>query len=840
VPTRFTLPHIDIARFATTTAYMGQGAGGGANARVRAEHGRRIQGELSAALRLADEQRVADNRLPPSEGVLIEVALRRGEGADKLDAKSQGIRTGAAKLDENNDRIVSLYVPDAARPTLEAIVDDYISGELTRGGNPPNQAKVEAIEAFRVARLETVWTDDPQALPRDPHHVMWWGVWCWKGSEAKIEAACAALEVRAAGEDWRLKFPEVTVIPVLANRAAIELMLFATGAIAELRRGSENPTFFLDEPRGDAHVWVDDLAERIIWPSSDAPSVCVLDTGINRGHSLIEPALAPADLHAISADWGGDDHSAHGTLMGGMALHGDLTVPLSDREERRLTHRLESVKILPPPGFPENDPRTYGVVTQAAVALPEIAAPERPRVYCMAVTHENVSGAFPSSWSAALDQAAAGTMPGDGEPAPKRLIIVSAGNIPPLTEMRLIAPQSFYPIENPAQAWNVLTVGCYTDRIDIQDGGFENWSPMAEAGDLSPHSRTSEGWPQRAPFKPELVLEGGNRAVDAARAEATNLASLSLLSTGPDPAAPLVSFAATSAAAAQGARLAARLTADHPEFWPETIRALMIHSAEWTAPMLAQFGGAQGARERYAMVRRFGYGVPDFERATASARDSLALFAQTEIQPFRAAGGRKFGDCHYYDLPIPRVMLQELYNEEVELKITLSYFIDPNPGMAANIEPQRYQSHGLRFDLRRKNESIDIFRKRVNASERDDWRIGPAAPGDDGRWLLGPMSMSSGSLHCDVWRGPAIELLDRDTLCIKPVVGWSRERASREICDTVRRYALIVTLKAKNQALDVYTPISTAIGVPVAVSVATDRANSSTNADLFGGDAPPQ
>ena len=96
MPTRFTLPHIDLTRFATSTPYMGQGSGGGTNARVRAEHGRRIQHELQAALRLADTQRIADDRLPPSEGSIIEVELRRGEGADKLDAKSEGIRSGAA------------------------------------------------------------------------------------------------------------------------------------------------------------------------------------------------------------------------------------------------------------------------------------------------------------------------------------------------------------------------------------------------------------------------------------------------------------------------------------------------------------------------------------------------------------------------------------------------------------------------------------------------------------------------------------------------------------------------------------------------------------------------
>ena len=249
--------------------------------------------------------------------------------------------------------------------------------------------------------------------------------------------------------------------------------------------------------------------------------------------------------------------------------------------------------------------------------------------------------------------------------------------------------------------------------------------------------------------------------------------------------------------------------------------------------MFEQFNTV-GKRQRYAVVRRFGYGVPDYERATASARDSLALFAQTTIQPFRFAGGRKFGQCHYYDLPIPRPMLEDLYNEEVELKVTLSYFIDPNPGLAANIEPQRYQSHGLRFDLRRKGEGIETFKRRVNASERDNWRVAPNAPDDDDRWMLGPQSVSSGSLHCDVWSGPAIELLDRDLLCIKPVNGWCRQRSTAEVCDQVRRYALIVTLKAKNQELDIYTPISTSIGLSVPVEVATERAIFGGNADLFG------
>jgi hypothetical protein len=292
------------------------------------------------------------------------------------------------------------------------------------------------------------------------------------------------------------------------------------------------------------------------------------------------------------------------------------------------------------------------------------------------------------------------------------------------------------------------------------------------------------------------------------------MGSLSLLSAGSNVGrAPLVSFDATSAAAAQAARMAAQLMAAHPDYWPETIRAMMIHSAEWTEPMKAQLDGAAGKKPRYEMIRRFGYGVPDFDRANASARNHLALFAQATIQPFTTSKGRKFNECHYYTLPIPGEMLEQLENEVVELKVTLSYFIDPNPGLSANVDAQRYQSYGLRFDLQRRNETEARFKLRVNPSERVDPRRRPPSEPVDPRWMLGEDSISAGSLHCDVWTGPAIDLLGRNTICIKPVNGWWRNRASGEICNRAARYALILTLKARNAELDIYTPIKALIEV---------------------------
>lgn len=817
--TKFNLPHIDISRFRDTTPYTGTGSPGGGSVRVRAEHGRRLQAELNAALELTDLARSDDPRLPDPVGSYLEVELHRSASVDNLERKTDKIRPGAVKLRDNGNKNVALFVPDAARAAFREILSEYTDGPLTDGGNPKRQTVVEAIENFRQAKLETFWTDESRPLPEDRNEQMWWALWCRRDSDARIENLCERLGVRAASKDRWLTFPESIVIPVFADRVAIELMIFVSGDIAELRYASDNPVFFTDEVRDSQGEWTNELAERVTWPPSDAPSVCLLDTGVNRAHWLIEPALAVSDLHSVNVDWGTDDHDArgHGTAMAGMALFGDLTAPLGDRSEPILTHRLESVKLLPPQNMGTNEPQNYGAITQSAISLPEIQAPNRKRAYCMAVSNDEISGSIPSTWSAAIDQAASGSMIGDGDDRPRRLIVISTGNVKAEIDADRVQHPDDCAAEDPAQAWNALTIGGYTDLGDVQDAGYDDWTALSSIGDVSPHSRTSVTWPQsKVPFKPELVLEAGNRALNPAKTEALTLDSLSLLSTGKDVGGmPLVPFQATSAASAQAGRLAARLISEHDEYWPETIRALMVHSAEWTGAMKAEFLNSNGSRENYPLVRRYGYGVPDFDRANASANDQLALVAQSEIQPFHVRGGRKFNECHYYQLPLPNNILEQMDNTPVELKVTLSYFVEPNPGLSANIDPQRYQSHGLRFDLQRKRETVARFKSRVNAAEEQ----GGANEPDDGRWLLGPQSVSSGSLHCDVWTGPAVELLGREMLCIKPVIGWWRNRSSVEVCNQKTRYALVVTLKSSDVEVDLYTAVQTRIGVENTVSV---------------------
>jgi len=478
------------------------------------------------------------------------------------------------------------------------------------------------------------------------------------------------------------------------------------------------------------------------------------------------------------------------------------------------------------------DLRFYGAYTKQAVALPEAARPDRRRVFCLAITNGDRTGERPTTWSAAIDQEAAGVTEA-GERAPPRLFVVSAGNAPNEIAMDRIAHPDALQIEDPAQAWNAMTVGGYTDRTNIQEPDFEECSPYVRAGDISPYTRTSTLWPQgRAPIKPDIVMEAGNRAVSPAGTDVYDADSLALLSTGPNSDRhPLVSFRATSAATAQAARLAARLTSAFPDSWPETVRALMIHGAEWTPLMKEALTGARNKSAARLLLRRYGHGVPTFERAAASARNHLALVSEAEIQPY-GRSERGMNECHFYSLPWPREALEGLGERDVTLKITLSYFVEPNPGSSAAFDPYRYQSFGLRFDLKRRSETVPDFAKRLNRKAWENPEDRPPIERDEDRWLFGTQSMSAGSLHSDQWTGPAVNLLSRNLICIKPVGGWWKERANADVRARKARYSLVLSLRCEDREIDLYTPVSAMIETDVGVEAAVTPTPAPDGADL--------
>jgi hypothetical protein len=429
-------------------------------------------------------------------------------------------------------------------------------------------------------------------------------------------------------------------------------------------------------------------------------------------------------------------------------------------------------------------------------------------------------------------------MPGD-EPdednaPPRRLFFVSAGNVPDASDPDEVSDPDEFPVEDPAQAWNAIAVGGFTDKTEIAaEDNLPDWNAVAEAGDHSPYSRISTDWDHsRTPIKPEIVFEAGNRALSAAGTELlSGVDSLSLLTTNKDfLAQPLTTFWATSPATAQAAGMAGTIMARHPDLWPESVRALLVHSADWTPAMFARLNGCNSKKDRIALARHFGYGVPRLDRALASAENDLALFTQTEIQPFKRerqpdANGRMvlgaptFNEIHYYTLPWPRQSLEDLGGEDVRLKITLSYFVEPSPGDVSPVTPTRYQSYGLRFDLKRRSETESVFHHRINRLERGDERQ-PRAEADP-KWIFGSQSIAAGSLHCDVWVGPAAELAARDLIAVYPVSGWWRYRTHLNRYNSEARYCLAVSISSDNEEVKLYTEIANLIGIGIETEINT-------------------
>ena len=87
----------------------------------------------------------------------------------------------------------------------------------------------------------------------------------------------------------------------------------------------------------------------------------------------------------------------------------------------------------------------------------------------------------PSSWSAAIDQLCFGDET-TSKTDPYFCREYSRGPV----QSRLPDRNEVESIENPAQAWNAITVGAYTEKAILTDPSYAGWEPVAPVGDLEP------------------------------------------------------------------------------------------------------------------------------------------------------------------------------------------------------------------------------------------------------------------------------------------------------------------------------------------------------------------
>ncbi|OQY21787.1 MAG: peptidase S8 [Desulfobacteraceae bacterium 4572_35.2] len=811
------LPHLQVTNYDLST-FTSPSQGGRQPAfpeRNRSDHANWLNDKLEKAWEDANNDEIAYHTT--RSGVYLEV---KGEAGYELITKSLENLTGKDTSKhirllnvrkENETTLATIFVPKKSQEKFFKKFKEYATKDVN--GKPKNSPLATSISNITKAlEIESFWQDPHTLIPKDTPE--WCEVWLSSDKDDALDRFEALLiEHEILTKSGAIKFPERTVKIVLASRSQLETISRASDDIAEYRLAKQTASFWTEIENWHQVEWIESLLERIEVDPNSEISVCILDTGVNCGHPLLKPILAAKDCQSFDNGWGTHDHHSHGTLMAGVAAYGNLQATLLNNETVQLQHNLESVKLLPPTG--DNGPELWGHITEQCVYKAEIQAADKKRIICMAVTSDDsLDRGRPSSWSAHLDQISSGSQDNFN-----RLIIVSAGNTAIHESTPYPAAQLTKPVQDPAQAWNALTVGAYTELDQIQDPTLSGYKTLSPTEGLSPFTTTSLTWDDKWPIKPEIVMEGGNLAIDSTNF-VTDADDLSILSTYFDPqTSHFKPFNMTSAATAQAANFAAKIQAEYPQYWPETIRALIVHSAEWSRTLKDCFLNDNSKTSYKRLLRICGYGIPNIERALYCAQNSLTLVAEAKIQPYEKDGSNyRTKDMHLYELPWPKDILESLPTDtQVQMRITLSYFVEPGPGEVGWKDRYRYASCGLRFDLNSPTENNEQFLRRVNAAARDDGeKADTSSPSD--YWTIGK-ARDKGSIHSDIWTGSATDLASSNLIAIYPTIGWWRERKHLNKCDKETRYALIISIETPDVEVELYNTIAIQLGVPIAIEI---------------------
>lgn len=798
-----------------------------------------------------------------------ELVILRPEPGYEVSAESFGDKRQDVRV-ISVDEATGAVLIDAPRPDLphirsklERYADDSkVNKESgTRRGElavaPLKEVRLAALEDLAGPRLLAALTplDGQTSLGAD--QLRWCELSC-RGGLRERTAVTYESRMQIQRRLAKLERPEP-----LEFLAAERLVLFARLSVNDLRAlvAATDCLYEVDLAGAPVRDWLllsyqgaparDLQSFRLTSPPPGAPSVVSLDTGVASGHPMLAPALLSASS-VVPSDPSPEDLHGHGTLQAGVVLYEDIGA-LVEQNEASAGHWLQSVKVLRREGdgtAADAFRAFWPLVTQDAVRVAEEqaaaaggAVSARHQIFAMAVTAPHDDPPSATLWSNALGQLAYN----DGR---GRLFCVSIGN----SDVNDTALAQGYPIlhldqriEDPAQAANVLTVGAYTTRDSLPpDPDYKSLTCLAPAGGVSPWTRA--GVPRYA-IKPDVVFEGGNAAFDDYRGW-RDIETLSTITTGKDWARnPLAVHAMTSCATAHAARFAAQLWAGRPDLRPETVRALIVHSARWTPQMRAQFPNIE---QRLALC---GYGVPNLDLATSCLRERATVIVEdampnaVEAQVEDASGqSRRERRIKFFRLPIPEdALLASSEDGDVELRVTLSYFSEPST-------IRRRERHGLdlAFDVQGASETEEDFRRRMNKLLRQKRTAGgDVAAGEDeeqdakaegspletgnsqggparsptqvqrggwrDKWEIGVQRRARGTVQSDFIVIPAALLAGPKLIAVYPVLGWWDERLDTAMEE--QPFALVVTITAPGR--DVYTAIELALRADVHIEVPT-------------------
>lgn len=732
--------------------------------------------------------------MPSANGIYVDLEMQHNFVQDQY-AEREGatiMKVSPQREDGNVD--VTVFVKKEEKDWLSKKAEAY-KRQDTAKGHPKFATTVVPIENVVTADIYSLYTsaDEFNAIPDNliSQYEVWINIDSSYNSEKVKLTLCS---IGFGVNDHPLDFESVAIWLVSGTKSQLQELPYALDFIEGVRPYRQ-PSILVGDKENN-RLWSSLLASAAPLAIDDnSVRVGLLDSGVNNSHELLSAALPDDRMSTAINVQDSIDHSFHGTDMAGLILYGDLTdVVYQRREIEPVTHVLSSVKIF------ENGHKTdkdlYGAVIEDSINQ---ATDFGASIHCMAVTDDDSYDGTATSSSAALDMSIYNNGNCD------RLVVVSAGNIESLNldSKDYLESCKANAVQSPAQAWNALTVGAYTEKTIFND---TTYTAIAAPGGVSPYSRSSWMWRNKC-NKPEIVMEGGNVVSDQYGATWSHH-EVSLVTTSADLSEPLETFQATSAATALAARLAAKIKAKNPSLSMLSVRGLIVHTAHWTDEMIR----IQNLDERMSLC---GYGVPDEEQALFSNDKCATYIFENCLEPFvEESGSRRYNQLHYYAVPWPSEVLSQMGEEKVRMRITLSYYIQPSPSLAGRNSKYRYPSATLHFDVKNATETPEEFLSRHNSIEGEK-----TTNNDTSRWTIKQMRRARGTVQSDWIECTATELADLDKIVVLPSSGWWKERKLRNVDNRIK-YSLIVSIETSET--EIYNAVEAAIANAIGVQVAQD------------------
>lgn len=560
-------------------------------------------------------------------------------------------------------------------------------------------------------------------------------------------------------------------------------------------------------------------------PHPNAPAVCVIDSGIQEGHALLQPAIDMATSHCFlpgkSPTEVGDfvAPAGHGTRVAGAVLYGE-SVPRDGSPQ--LPFWIQNARVLNDQNRMPEELFPPAAVRAAVERFHE--GPKHTRVFNHSI---NANGCcrtrYMSAWAAEIDALCA---------AYDVLIVQSAGNLPesggvPLLGVKdhLIAGRD-YPsylreastrIANPGQSLQALTVGSVAYG-QLESGAWRSFA--TEQG--HPSAFTRSGFSIWEIIKPEVVEYGGdgirtgNNPPDVQIGGRIAGACPELVRSTMFPPGPAFDRdqAGTSFSTPKVTRIAAQLQALFPDEPALLYRALLVQSARWPEwaenillelrqlhPRDDQARRQQLLDEASQVIRYLGYGIPDAARATTNSDHRVTLITSGET-PIRAR------ECHIYQVPVPAELRRQADEFDIRVEVALSYVAQPR---RTRRHLRRYLSTWVDWKSSKLGEGLNDFRLRALKDQESDT---DPLPGSVLPWTIHEKSQdglirntkrSSGTVQKD-WAVVKSNALP-DHFCIAVVghQGWNHDP------DSTARYALVVTFEILGQEISIYEPLRVAV-----------------------------